>query len=151
MTSECVEKSTPTNEVPGHQTTPDLEVVQNKSTAIGAPVGTVGAKRQKSTKVVSKRKKSKVLEEPEEPEEEVATPVYTPHWEVYEDDTLFGSSAEGRKVDPVELLKGICLPKDKKKLSLHKTSDGIPAVAQLLAKVSPRSIIFFHMIIPFSV
>lgn len=141
-TSERVKGSAPTDGESNRQETIEPEAVQSKSTKVGATVDKVGDKRPKRLPPAGPKKKTKVVESEEEDEGFV----YTPDWNVDEDDTLFGTAAEGRKADPVELLKGLCLPKDKKRLALHKSSDEIRAVAQLLAKVCIYMRIYFQIL-----
>lgn len=137
-TSETTKKASAMGDLSNPSKAPDTSDVRSQievSQSAGDKATTgdkAPSKRPKAAKPTVPKKKSKITATSGD---QAVGQVFVPNWEVYEGDTLFGFAAEGRKVDPVELLKGICLPADKKKLSLHKTSDGVRAVAQLLAKV----------------
>lgn len=130
--SEAVKKTVNTKEPSHQEAAVDENTSQEPQETVKTANEKVASKRPRAPKAVGPKKKSKVVEGSDE---EASGKVFVPEWEVFEGDTLLSSPVEGRKVDLVELLKGICLPADKKKLSLHKTSDGMRAVAQLLAKV----------------
>lgn len=147
------QRSAPSNTAPTGSNQAQTEAVQFESIRAPKPprpvTGANAAATPGGQKVAEKRtfiheamperkKKARVEVEPTIGGD--AKEVLVPKWDVGVMDTMF--NAEGQRANPVDLLQGIFLPEDRKRLSLYKSTECIRALAALTAKVVIAIIIF---------